>query len=150
MRVRPIHLRLAILSAVLLVVVILAFPHWQRARISSFVRNADRVELVLQGPAPLREHSVIITDPAAIQRLVSDFRLASKTPCRCLHMESAVFWQGRRSLRAFICGHCFDVRLGPLQYYLSAMPEKFYAQFRELTSPLRDQTRPASAAPAPR
>ena len=76
----------------------------------SFIRNADRVELVFEEyPNPVK---MVLTDPEAIRRLVSVIELVPKDPCLCGHTQWVVFWRGDKKLEAMICEHCFDVVTG--------------------------------------
>jgi hypothetical protein len=88
--------------------------------------------------APDEDVPLIVSDPAAVRRLVAAVRLRRKAECQCgPHQFRADFQTPGGQIRVSFCSHCFDVLdpaaptdkpwKGSRQYKL---PPDFYAEFR--------------------
>jgi hypothetical protein len=72
----------------------------------------------LGGP---KAKTIVVTDKAKIEKLVSTIKLEKKVPCACDHIQHAVFVTGAGEVTVSLCDHCFDI--GKATY---RMPPEFY------------------------
>jgi len=55
-----------------------------------------------------RKVHVRVSDPDTVREFLAAIRLVPKEPCKCEHMEEAIFETESSSIRVSLCDHCFD------------------------------------------
>ena len=112
--------------------------NWTLAKLESFLKAANKVELVFnQGYPDDRAETERLRDKAVLEkhddvnRFCSDVKLVAKGACNCDHGQMIVFWNLRQKVEVSICDHCFDIMLKD-KTITCGMPKAVYESFKKI------------------
>jgi len=111
---------------------------WTVAKLESFLKAADKVELVFNQGYPddraeteRRRDKAVLGKRDNVNRFCSEVKLVAKEACNCDHVQMIVFWNGSQKIEVSICDHCFDIMLkdGTIR---CRMPKALYDSFKKI------------------
>jgi hypothetical protein len=89
--------------------------------------GAKEVRLVQGDLSSTKAKTIVITDKAKIEKLVTTIKLEKKVPCTCDHIQHAVFVTDKGEITVSLCDHCFAV--GKSVYVMSPEFYKLYTAY---------------------
>ena len=112
----------------------LTAPTWAAEDFTS----TKEVRLIHGDVGSPKAKTVVITEKAKIDKLLSTIKLEKKVPCACDHIQHAVFIKEKGEVTVSLCDHCFDI--GTKTY---VMPPEFYKLYMAYSQ--KDPAPPAVA-----
>ena len=91
------------------------------------------VEIVFKNHLGTRKLTpfAVLKDKNDISRILKTIVLNRKAPCKCEHLEVALFKKEGSEIYVHFCSHCFVIRHGKTNVWFE-MPAAFYAHYKTL------------------